>query len=56
MLRELPEAQRQAVYACLFLGRSPAQLARDLDISPHAASARLYRGMQTLRKKWRALL
>ena len=55
LVQELPMLQRQAVYFCLVLERSPAQLAAVLNVSPHAVSARLYRGLQTLRKKWKAL-
>ena len=55
LLKDLPMLQRQAVYVCLFLGSSPAQLASILNVSPHAVSARLYRGLKTMRKKWKAM-
>ena len=55
LIQELPMLQRQAVYFCLVLERSPAQLAAVLNVTPHAVSARLYRGLQTMRKKWKAL-
>ncbi|MBQ4409966.1 MAG: sigma-70 family RNA polymerase sigma factor [Firmicutes bacterium] len=54
LLRELSPDQRQAVYYCRFLGLSPAELAEALQVSSHVVSARLYRGLETLRKKWKA--
>lgn len=54
LLRDLSPDQRQAVYYCRFLGWSPAELAEALQVSSHVVSARLYRGLETLRKKWKA--
>ncbi len=54
LLRKLSPDQRQAVYYCRFLGWSPAELAKALQVSSHVVSARLYRGLETLRKKWKA--
>ena len=55
LLEELPHPQRQAIYGRYVLGCSPSQLAEILNVSPHAISARLYRGLKELRKKWRSL-
>ena len=54
ILQELSPDQRQAVYYCRFLGWPPAELAEALQVSSHVVSARLYRGLRTLRKKWEA--
>ena len=54
ILRELSPDQRQAVYYCRVLGWTPAELAAALRVSSHVVSARLYRGLKTLRKKWEA--
>lgn len=53
-LHALPPRQRQAVYGCFILGLRPAQLAELLKETPHTISARLYRGLRTLRKKQKA--
>lgn len=55
LLQDLPAPQRQAVYGCCFLGRTPSQLAASLNVSAHTVSARLYRGLKTMRKKWKAM-
>ena len=54
VLHELSPDQRQAVYYCRFLGWSPTELSETLQVSTHVVSARLYRGLETLRKKWKA--
>ena len=55
LLKELSPEQRQAVYYCRILGWEPSELAQLLQTDSHTVSARLYRGLQTLRKKWRSL-
>ena len=55
LLRQLPFAERQAVYCCCVLGMKPSQLAEILHVSSRTVSARLYRGRRTLRKKWEEL-
>ncbi|MBP5750815.1 MAG: sigma-70 family RNA polymerase sigma factor [Firmicutes bacterium] len=55
LLKELTPEQRQAVYFCRVLGRDPSELAELLQVSSHTVSARLYRGLRTLRKKWQGL-
>ena len=55
LLRELSPEQRQAVYYCRILGWEPSELAQMLQTDSHIVSARLYRGLQTLRKKWSSL-
>ncbi|MBO4880860.1 MAG: RNA polymerase sigma factor [Firmicutes bacterium] len=55
LLRELSPEQRQAVYYCRILGWEPSELAQMLQTDSHIISARLYRGLQTLRKKWSSL-
>ena len=54
VLQELSPDQRQAVYCCRILEWAPAELAEALQVSSHVVSARLYRGLETLRKKWKA--
>ena len=51
-MKQLSPEQRQAVYYCRVLGWDPSELAKMLHIDSHTVSARLYRGLQTLRKKW----
>ena len=55
LLKELSPDQRQAVYCCRILGLEPAELAKQLRIDTHTVSARLHRGLQTLRKKWKSM-
>ena len=55
LLSELSPEQRQAVYYCRVLGWTPSELARLLQTDTHTVSARLYRGLRTLRKKWKSL-
>ena len=55
LLKELSPEQRQAVYYCRVLGWTPSELARLLQTDSHTVSARLYRGLRSLRKKWKSL-
>ncbi len=49
-LDRLPPAQRKAVYYCGLGGLRPAELAAMEGVSAHAVSARLYRGIESLRR------